>query len=164
MYEYYTKEKLNKLFPILETEANAIVSFVSCDGNTGYKLASVLGALNPEMKYSFENNCRDGKIKKGIILTNKKSYPFIIQIPFKETFKDKPSFEYLRAGFEKLELACKERIVLDSIAIQRGIMDDEILEEALKGLDLPEIKFYDEINPYERFDKEKVEVKEKTKK
>ena len=164
MYEFYSKEKLNKLFPILNTEANAIINFVSCDGNMGYKLASVIGSLNPEMKYSFQNNCRDGKIKKGMILTNKKNYPFIIQIPFKETFKDPINLEYLRLAFEKLEMALDSgKIILDSIAIQKGIVEEEMLEEAIKGLKLPEIIFYEEVDPYERVEQEEEKKPSKAK-
>jgi len=165
MYEFYSKEKLNKLFPILETEANAIINFVSCDGVMGYKLASVLGSLNPDMKYAFQNNCRDGKITKGVILTNKKNLPFIIQLPFKETFKEKADLDYIRSGFEKLETALKDgKIILDTIAIQKGIIEEEMLLMAIKDLKLPEIIFYDEVDPYERSPEimvEKIEVKNK---
>jgi len=151
MYEFYQQEKLDKLFPILNTEATAIINFVSCDGNMGYKLSAVIGALYPEVKYSFQNNCKNKKIKKGVILTNKKNFPYIINLPFKETYRNPISLEYVRAGFEKLSLGFREsKIELESIAIQRGILSDEMLKDAIEGLILPRIIYYEEIKPYEK--------------
>lgn len=160
MYEFYSKEKIEKLFPILKTNATAIINFVSCDGNMGYKLAGVIGALNPQIKYSFENNCKEGSIKKGSILINKKTTPFIIQLPFKDNFKDSFDPEYIREGFEKIAAIMKKNILnLDSIAIQKGIIPDEDLEIAIRGLILPDIIYFDEVSPYP----EKKEKKEKKK-
>ena len=162
MYEYYDKEKLNKMYPILETECEAIINFVSCDGNMGYKLAAVLSDLNPNMSYSFQDNCLNDLIQKGVVTTYRKVTPFIVQLPFKETFKDKPDYEYLRAGFEKIEYGLKiKKLSISSLAIQEGIVDKEMIEEAIKGLDLPEIKYYKEYVPEKKVipKKEKVEKK-----
>lgn len=158
MYQFYSEEKLKKLYPILETNCDAIINFVSCDGVMGYKLSAVLGSLYPEQKYNFQEKCKNNLIQKGTILTSRKSYPFIIQLPFKETFKSKTDEDYVIEGFKKLELAVSTgKVKIDSIAIQKGIISEDILIKATKELKNLEIKFYDEIDPYEN--KEKVELK-----
>ncbi len=163
MYEFYPKEKLLKMFPILDTEADMIVNFVSCDGVMGYKLSAVIGALNPELKYKFQNSCVEGQVSKGKISITKKGLPSIGQetiiahIPFKESFKNKPSLEFLIEGFKKLEFACESKIDVESIAIQKGIIEDDLLEQALAGLNLPKIIFYDEYDYYGELEKIKDE-------
>lgn len=154
MYEFYPKEKLFKMFPILETEADMIINFVSCDGVMGYKLSAVIGALNPELKYKFQNSCVEGQVSKGMISITKKGLPSIDQetiiahIPFKESFKHEASLDYLIEGFKKLEFACESKIKVESIAIQKGIIPHEMLEKSLEGLKLPKIIFYDEYDYY----------------
>ena len=169
MYEFYPKEKLLKMFPILETEADMIVNFVSCDGVMGYKLSAVIGALNPELKYKFQNSCIEGQVSKGKISITKKGLPSIDQdiiiahIPFKENFKENPSLEFLIEGFKKLEFACETKINIESIAIQKGIIDDELLNKSLEGLNLPKIIFYEDYDYYGELEKikEEREAKEK---
>ena len=156
MYSSYSREKLVKLYPILETEATAILNFVSCDGVMGFKLAAVLGDLYPEMKYSFQNKCRNGEILKGSILINKKTKPYTIQIPFKESYRTIPDYDFLRPAFEKLQKAYKEKIInLESIAIQKNIVNEDLLAEVLEGLELPPIIFYEEVDIYKIIKEEK---------
>lgn len=164
MYEYYSKEKLLEMFPILETEADILINFVSCDGVMAYKLGAVIGDLNPDVKYKFQNACADGKVDKGKIIIVKKvfqfteNFPFIVHLPIKEDFKQKPSLEFVREGFEKLEFAYKsKKVEMNKIAIQRGIVPDDILEAALKGLELPEILLYEEVDYYGKLEKIKEE-------
>lgn len=164
MYEYYPKEKLIEMYPILETKADILINFVSCDGVMAYKLASVIGDLNPDVKYKFQNACVEGKMGKGKIIIIKKVVPFtdhfpaLVHLPVKESFKDKPSYDFIREGFEKLEFAYKSnKIQVNKIAVQKGIVPDELLEKALSGLELPEILLYEEVDYYGKLEKIKEE-------
>ncbi len=157
MYEFYSKEKLEMLHPILNTDAEIIVNFVSCDGAMGYKLSSAIAAKYPDIKYRFQNSCMKNEVEKGKITLIKKVFPFILHLPFKESIRHKPTYDYLREGFKKLEYAYKnEKIIVNKIAIEKGIVPDEMLEQALEGLMLPEIVFYEEFDYYK-------ELEEKTK-
>lgn len=164
MYEFYSKEKLEKLFPILNTEADMIINFVSCDGAMGYKLSGAIAAIHPEIKYKFQNSCANGEFAKGKVTIIKKVYPFIFQLPFKDSFKESPTIEHLREGFEKLEFVHKnQKIIVNKIAIQKGIVPDDMLFESLKGLDLPEIIFYEEYDYYKELAEKTKEREEKEK-
>ena len=58
-------EKLEKLYPSLNTEAEMIVNFVSCDGSMGYKLSAAIAAKYPDIKYKFQASCMNDEVKKG---------------------------------------------------------------------------------------------------
>ncbi len=166
MYEFYKKEELVKMFPILETDADVIVNFVSADGVMGYKLSSVLGSLNPNMKYNFQNACSKKEVIKGWLSINKSGEKGILQFPYKETFKEQPDIDFIRAGFEKLNVSLKDgKINFKKIAIQEGVVSKALLEEAMSGLEfLPEIVYYEEVNYYNVLHNENKERKELEKK
>lgn len=170
MYEYYPREKLIKMYPILETEADILVNFVSCDGVMAYKLSSVIGDLNPDVKYKFQNACAEGKVDRGKIIIVKKvnkftdHFPSLVHIPIKPDFKSPAIYEYVREGFEKLAFAYSSgKVAISKIAIQRGSIPDEMLEKALSGLELPEVLLYEEIDYYGELEsiKNKREEKER---
>ena len=155
MHEFLSEEKLEKLYPILNTEAEIIINFVSCDGAMGYKLSAAIAAKYPDIKYKFQNSCINDEVKKGKITIVKKVFPFILHLPSKDSVKDKPTYEHLREGFEKLEFAyTTEKIIVNKIAIQRGIVPDDLLDKALEGLKLPEIVFYKEYDYYKELEEQ----------
>lgn len=161
MYEFYKKEELRKMFPILETDADVIVNFVSADGVMGYKLSAVLGSLNPNMKYNFQNACSKKEVVKGWLSINKSGEKGVLQFPYKYSFKEEPDFDFIRAGFEKINTSLRDgKINFKKIAIQEGIISKEILEKAMLGLEyLPEIIYYEEVNYYNILHKENKETK-----
>tara|TARA_Y100000588_G_scaffold321228_1_gene352365 strand:- start:73677 stop:74264 length:588 start_codon:yes stop_codon:yes gene_type:complete len=165
MYEFLSEEKLEKLYPILNTEAEMIVNFVSCDGSMGYKLSAAIAAKYPDIKYKFQASCMNDEVKKGKITIVKKVFPFILHLPFKDSVKEKPTYEHLREGFEKLEFAyTTEKIIVNKIAIQRGIVPDDLLDRALEGLTLPEIVFYEEYDYYKELEEQTRRREEEDKK
>lgn len=167
MYEYYSKEKLVEMYPILETEADVLINFISCDGVMSYKLGAVLGDLNPTTKYKIQNACVAGTVGRSKIMITKKVYqltdnfPIIVHLPVQEDWKTPIEYEYVREAFEKLESAYTLGKIdfneNSKIAIQKGIVPDDMLIKALQGLKLPEILLYEEVNYYGKLEKEKEE-------
>lgn len=167
MYEYYSKEKLIEMYPILETKADVLINFISCDGVMSYKLGAVLGDLNPTTKYKLQNSCIAGTVGRSKIMITKKVYqltehfPIIVHIPIKEDWKSPIDKDYVREAFERLESAYSlSKIPFNEnskIAIQKGIVPDDILMEALKGLKMPEVLLYDEVDYYGKLEKIKEE-------
>ena len=144
MYHLLSKEFIEEEFPILKTEAQAIINFVSCDGVMGYKLGLRLKALYPEMHKSYIKSCiYDGTLDKGKVLIWTKSLPWVINIPIKETWKEEDDVEFIEEGVKKLSLVC-EKLKITSIAIQKNYINDEHLEYYIKQNKLPEIKYYED--------------------
>ena len=149
MYEFKNKDHLEKLYPILKTEADAIVNFTSCDGTMGYKLSSVLGSIYPNIKYTYQNFCAKNCIKKGVIFLSSKSKPNILNIPFKECYRDKIDEDYILSGFKKVRTEyLNKKLKIKSIAIQKGIISDELVD--LVKNDLEEIGLV--VCVYEKYD------------
>lgn len=144
MYHLLSKEFLEHEYPILKTDCQAIINFVSCDGVMGYKLGLRLKALYPQMHKSYIKSCiHDKTLDKGKVLIWTKSLPWVINIPVKETWKDEDSAEFIEEGIKKLSLVC-EKMQIPSIAIQKNYTNDEFLDHCIKTNKLPEIKYYEE--------------------
>ena len=144
MYHLLPKEFLENEFPILNTDCQAIINFVSCDGIMGYKLGLRLKALYPKMHESYIKACiHDKTFDKGKVLIWTKSLPWVINIPVKETWKQEDNIEFIEEGIKKLSLVC-EKMKISSIAIQKNYINDEYLDHCIKQNELPEIKYYEE--------------------
>lgn len=146
MYNLFSYESNLEDYPILGTDAQAIINFVSCDGVMGYKLGNRLKHIYPDMYLSYKNSCLYEKnLTKGKILLWKKTTPWIINIPIKNTWKEPLDNEFLQQGIEKLAFIC-EHFNIKDLAFQKHYINQELLESLLETVKLPKIKFYEE-NP-----------------
>lgn len=142
MYKVLSEEFLNEHYPILNCEEDTILFFISKDG---VSLHSVFLAIKNKYK-NIENTIRNNYIEKDAIdgtllltkLSNgKKILIMIIQDSWKTGFQQ----EHVEKGFEKISNVYKERGIC-SIAIQEGIISNEIIDQLVEKLDLPKITYY----------------------
>lgn len=141
MYHLFDKDKLVELFPIIEAKEKAILNMVSQDGINMHSAFSALKSLYPDMYESVRKNCLSSKLEKGGLLLYRQSTPWILTMPIQKTWKGVYDYDYIFQAFLKISSNYK-KIEIDSIAIQEGIVPNEVFEKMKESLDLPELVFY----------------------
>ena len=146
MYQLFSLETLASEFPIINTDCQAIVNFVNCDGTMSYKLGARLKGIHPEMYESYKKACIINKnFSKGNVLIWKKTNPWIIHIPVRNSWKDDFKQDFIEEGIKKLfEVALKFK--LNSLAIQENHINDDLLKKLINENNITDmtIKYYPE--------------------
>jgi len=101
---------------ILESEAEALVNTVNCEGFMGKGLAYQFKKTFPETNKSYISVCKQGELHPGKLHYEKEHDKFIINFPTKDKWREKSKIEYIEKGMNALiELLEKKHI--KSIAI-----------------------------------------------
>ncbi len=85
---------------IFDSKAQVIVNPVNCKGHMGKGLALLFKQKYPRMFVSYQQECRDGKLRIGQPTLYKASTPWILNFPTKDHWRDNSKVEYLEAGLQ----------------------------------------------------------------
>jgi O-acetyl-ADP-ribose deacetylase (regulator of RNase III) len=85
---------------IFASPAQVIVNPVNCKGHMGKGLALAFQQRYPTMFESYQQECREGKLRIGQPTLYKASTPWIFNFPTKDHWRDDSKVEYLEAGLQ----------------------------------------------------------------
>lgn len=88
---------------ILESDAQAIVNTVNCEGVMGKGLAYQFKQAYPSMERDYVNFCKDGKLKPGIIHQFNENGKLILNFPTKIKWREKSKITYITQGLHALK-------------------------------------------------------------
>lgn len=101
---------------ILESDADALVNTVNCEGFMGKGLAYQFKKMFPETNKSYIDTCKKNELKPGLLHSHYENNKLVINFPTKDKWRQKSKIEYIEDGMKTLlDLIYKENI--KSIAI-----------------------------------------------
>jgi O-acetyl-ADP-ribose deacetylase (regulator of RNase III) len=83
---------------IFSSQAQVIVNTVNCQGVMGKGLALAFKQKYPDMFAVYERECQTGKLKIGRPTIYQKSYPWILNFPTKNHWRNPSKLEYIEKG------------------------------------------------------------------
>src|SRR5947209_1314771 len=83
-----------------DATAQVLVNPVNCKGHMGKGLALAFKQRYPLMFTSYQQECRDGKLRIGQPTLYKASTPWILNFPTKDHWRDDSKVEYLEEGLQ----------------------------------------------------------------
>lgn len=125
---------------ILESDADAIVNTVNCEGFMGKGIAYQFKLKYPENNSIYEKACRIGNFHVGDLLIVKEQNKIIINFPTKNRWRMKSEYQYIEAGLNtlvnKLNSIDAKSIALPPLGCGNGGLDwikvkEMILEKLL---------------------------------
>lgn len=145
MYNLMSKEELLDMFPILKTKETVILNMVSGDGISLSPPFHAMKILYPHMADGVKKNSLNGGLEAGSLLLHKAfGEDFsILTMPVQENWKTGFDADYVHKGFLKISSIFKERNI-ESIAIQEGVVPNDVIDKFIEILDLPIIVYYKE--------------------
>lgn len=87
---------------ILESNSDAIVNTVNCEGYMGKGIAYQFKIKYPNNNKLYEEACKAGRFKIGSILTFTENEKLIINFPTKSEWRRKSEYSYITKGLETL--------------------------------------------------------------
>lgn len=112
---------------ILESDADAIVNTVNCEGFMGKGIAYQFKLKYPENNIVYEKTCRQGNFNIGDLLIVKEQNKIIINFPTKDRWRMKSEYKYIEAGLntlvEKLNSLEAKSIALPPLGCGNGGLD-----------------------------------------
>lgn len=134
---------------IFESDAEAIVNPVNCDGIMGKGLALEIKKKYPSVFLQYRKFCKSGELVIGKVLlvkTKEEQPKYIINFPTKNHWRNPSEYSYIKLGLGSLKsLLKKYQPKINSIAIPAlgcglgGLKWEEVskmIEESLKDLDV----------------------------
>jgi O-acetyl-ADP-ribose deacetylase (regulator of RNase III) len=85
---------------IFDLTAQVLVNPVNCKGHMGKGLALAFKQRYPHMFASYQQECRDGKLRIAQPTLYKASTPWILNFPTKDHWRDDSKMEYLEEGLQ----------------------------------------------------------------
>ncbi|HET8845870.1 MAG TPA: macro domain-containing protein [Ktedonobacteraceae bacterium] len=85
---------------IFDSTAHVLVNPVNCKGHMGKGLALAFKQRYPQMFASYQQECREGKLRIGCPTLYKASTPWILNFPTKDHWRDDSKMEYLEEGLQ----------------------------------------------------------------
>ena len=93
---------------IFDSKAQVIVNTVNCQGVMGKGLALAFKQRYPDMFLTYQQECKTRKLRIGHPTLYRKSNPWILNFPTKDTWKANSKIEYLEKGLEYFVANYKE--------------------------------------------------------
>lgn len=149
---------------IFNTKCQVLVNTVNCEGIMGKGMALESKYRFPEMYDNYENCCKQGQLKPGMLILWQKSNPWILNFPTKVLWKNDSKIEYINQGLNKF-IEIYESKNITSIAfpmlgaslggLQENVVEDVMVKYLKKIEDKIEIEIYkyDKDTRDELFDK-----------
>lgn len=103
---------------IFDSPAQVIVNPVNCKGHMGKGLALAFKQRYPHMFVSYQQECREGKLRIGQPTLYKASTPWILNFPTKDHWRDDSKVEYLEEGLQYF-IAHYKALKITSIAFPK---------------------------------------------
>lgn len=101
---------------LLESDAQALVNTVNCEGYMGKGIAYQFKLAYPENNKSYINACNSGKLRIGTIHYYIENEKTIINFPTKDKWREKSKMEYIEQGLDQL-VRLLQTLNLSSVAI-----------------------------------------------
>ena len=142
---YYTNNNKNKIFedfPILKSNVDCIIHFISIDAVPSCDYDRALYALHKDAYEKIYDLSFESKIQIGQVLPYRKSNPVIIHVPIKNRYDDEFNIEYFEAGIGKLAYVFNNVSGFESmkkLGIQNNGDELNLYKEILNKKNLPEI-------------------------
>lgn len=152
---------------ILESDTDALVNTVNCDGYMGKGIAYQFKLKFPKNNEVYEKACKNGDFKIGNILSYKEQDKTILNFPTKDHWRNKSKLEFIELGLETLvDIIKKENI--NSISIPplgcgNGGLNWEDVRPLIEKKLLPisngkSIMVFEPIQDYSKLNKEKAKT------
>lgn len=103
---------------IFDAKVQVLVNPVNCKGHMGKGLALAFKQRYPRMFASYQQECREGKLRIGQPTLYKASTPWILNFPTKDHWRDDSKIEYIEAGLQYF-VAHYKVLGINSIAIPK---------------------------------------------
>lgn len=103
---------------LFDSTAQVLVNPVNCKGHMGKGLALAFKHRYPSMFASYQQECREGKLRIGHPTLYQASTPWILNFPTKEHWRDNSKREYLEEGLRYVVAHYKE-LGITSIAFPK---------------------------------------------
>lgn len=101
---------------LLQSDAQALVNTVNCEGFMGKGIAYQFKLQYPDNFKEYQKACKNGSLRPGVLLPYSERNKLIINFPTKDKWRNPSKIEYIESGLDALiELISKLRI--ESIAI-----------------------------------------------
>ncbi len=142
---YYTNNNKNKIFedfPILKSNVDCIIHFISIDAVPSCNFDRALYALYNDAYEKIYSLSFEAKIQIGQVLPYRKSKPIIIHVPIKERYDDEFNIDSFEAGIEKLSHVFESVSGFENMSklgIQNTGKEFKLYEDVLNRKKLPEI-------------------------
>lgn len=144
MYALIEKEKLIEMFPILGSKETTVLNMISADGIALMSVFKAMKVLYPALNDSIRKNTSIQNLDAGRLLLQRVNEDFnILTMPIQAHWKTAFDYHYVEQGFLKISNIYKERNI-ESIAIQEGIVPNDVIDAFIERLDLPTIIYYKE--------------------
>lgn len=85
---------------ILDSNADAIVNTVNCEGYMGKGIAYQFKLKYPENNKEYVKQCNNGEFKIGSILAFKESNKIILNFPTKDKWRNKSEYSFIKKGLD----------------------------------------------------------------
>lgn len=124
---------------LLESDAFALVNTVNCEGYMGKGIAYQFKLRFPEMNSEYIKQCKQHKIRPGVLHTYLERSKLIVNFPTKDKWREKSKMEYIDSGLDALVELIKQRNI-PSIAIpplgsgNGGLIWDEVKQLIISKL------------------------------
>jgi O-acetyl-ADP-ribose deacetylase (regulator of RNase III) len=120
---------------IFESNSDALVNTVNCEGFMGKGIAYQFKIRYPKNNDRYKESCKNGDFKIGSILVTQEEDKTIINFPTKDKWRKKSEYEFIEKGMERL-VAMIPDLNIKSIAIPplgcgNGGLDWEIVKSIL---------------------------------
>lgn len=129
---------------VFNTDANAIVNTINCDGFMGAGLALEFALRYPNMLKDYENKCKNKQIKIGLIDYFKDQNITIVNFPTKNSFKYPSNIAWIKQGLQNFRDTYKSNnitsVAFPKLGCSNGGLDWDIvkneMEKYLSDLDI----------------------------
>ena len=131
---------------LLESNAQALVNTVNCEGYMGKGIAYQFKQYFPEMNDEYVKQCKSNKLAPGILFCYKTKDKIIINFPTKDKWREKSKKEYIIAGLNEL-VKVIEQYNIKSIAIPPlGSGNGGLIWSEVKQIILDKLSVVSEMN------------------
>ena len=134
-----------KVGNIIDSDADALVNTVNCEGFMGKGIAYQFKLRYPVNNQEYIEACRNGKFYIGTVLAIKEENKVIINFPTKDKWRNPSKYEYIETGLDAL-IKILPDLNIDSIAIPP-------LGCGNGGLEWPKVRniLTEKLKPFENF-------------
>ncbi len=87
---------------LFESSAQTLVNTVNCAGVMGKGIALTFKKQYPEMFKDYQQLCKIGKIRPGVLTLYKDDYPWVINFPTKQHWREKSKLVFIELGLQTL--------------------------------------------------------------
>lgn len=90
---------------LLQSNADALVNTVNCEGYMGKGIAYQFKLRFPENNVDYIKACKNGQLKPGKLHYFRECGKIIINFPTKNKWREKSKIEYIETGLDNLSLS-----------------------------------------------------------